>query len=163
MLLVQGFLKSHEALLGKLPCQVKSPLSLGEGAGHLRARGVQEIELPAGSSLKDLVAKGVSVSQAAVSAIVRLREELELVESVPVLYAIDEVRRACPILTSYSCPTQEVLDNPSTWQQECSVSCAALVVANSCLCVLGFATVCALTDTFQFALLSASSTTAGSP
>ncbi|CAM6087044.1 unnamed protein product [Calypogeia fissa] len=87
---LEGFLKSHEKLLVELPCRIMEPLPLGEGAGTVKARGPQQITLPEGATLKDLVERGVSQSQAAVSCVVRLREELGLVKEVPVLIAIDE-------------------------------------------------------------------------
>ncbi|KAL2649989.1 hypothetical protein R1flu_018117 [Riccia fluitans] len=87
---LEGFLKSHGSVLGTIPCRVLKPLQLGEGAGVGKLRGLQELSLPEGSTLKDLVEKGIAVSQAAVSVVVRIREELSLVTEAPVLICIDE-------------------------------------------------------------------------
>lgn len=56
-----------------------------------KARVPQQITLPEGATLRELVERGVAQSQAAVCCLVRLREELSLVQEVPVLFVIDEV------------------------------------------------------------------------
>ncbi|KAL3701742.1 hypothetical protein R1sor_019764 [Riccia sorocarpa] len=88
--ILEGFLKSHGSLLATIPCRVLKPLQLGEGAGVGKLRGSQELSLPEGSTLKDLVEKGIAVSQVAVSVVVRIREELSRVKEAPVLICVDE-------------------------------------------------------------------------
>ncbi|KAG6553608.1 hypothetical protein Mapa_004522 [Marchantia paleacea] len=87
---LEGFLRSHGSLLATIPCRVLKPLQLGEGAGVGKLRGAQELTLPEGASLRALVEKGIAVSQASVSVVLRIREELSLVQQAPVLLCIDE-------------------------------------------------------------------------
>jgi small subunit ribosomal protein S29 len=65
---------------------------LSEGAGVGRLKDADSMAMPEGSTLYDLVNTGIKYSQAAVAVVVRLRRELSLVKSIPVLIAIDQVR-----------------------------------------------------------------------
>lgn len=56
-------------------------------------KGADSMAMPEGSTLYDLIQTGVTHSHAAVGVLVRLRKELSLVKDVPVLLAIDQVRR----------------------------------------------------------------------
>ncbi|KAJ7561212.1 hypothetical protein O6H91_03G019100 [Diphasiastrum complanatum] len=87
---LEGFLRSHDELLGLLKCHVVEPLYLGEVPGLPLARGPQHMILPENSSLKDLIQQGLAQPHVAVAVVVRLREELSLVTDVPVLFAIDQ-------------------------------------------------------------------------
>eukprot|EP00850_Spirogloea_muscicola_P015547 SM000120S25696 [mRNA] locus=s120:144614:146902:- [translate_table: standard] len=90
-LALQGLVGSHEKELAGLPVRIAEPVTLGEGAGLGLARGPQEFAPGSSWSLKDLANRGLQQPQAAVSVLVRLREELASVTEVPVLIAIDEV------------------------------------------------------------------------
>lgn len=89
--LSQDFLKSNEAQLQQLKCQICDPFPLGEGAGVGWMKGVDSMAMPEGSTLYDLIQTGVTYSHAAVGVVVRLRKELALVKDIPVLLAIDQV------------------------------------------------------------------------
>lgn len=64
---------------------------MGEGAGVGWAKDGDTMPLPEGATLYDLVQSGITNTHASVGALVRLREELLLVEKYPVLFAIDQV------------------------------------------------------------------------
>lgn len=64
---------------------------MGEGAGVGWAKDADTMPLPEGATLYDLVQSGITNTHASVGALVRLREELLLVEKYPVLFAIDQV------------------------------------------------------------------------
>lgn len=64
---------------------------MGEGAGVGWAKGADTMPVPEGSTLYDLVQSGIKRTHASVGALVRLREELLLVEKYPVLIAVDQV------------------------------------------------------------------------
>lgn len=87
----QNFLKWNEPRLQQLPCHIYDPIPLGEGAGVGWRKDADSIAMPEGSTLYDLVQRGLSCTHAGVGAVVRLRKELSLVKDVPVLIAIDEV------------------------------------------------------------------------
>eukprot|EP00850_Spirogloea_muscicola_P021200 SM000240S08617 [mRNA] locus=s240:83427:85847:+ [translate_table: standard] len=89
-LVLQGLVGSHEKELADLPVRIAEPVTLGEGAGLGLARGPQEFAPGSSWSLKDLANRGLQQPQAAVSVLVRLREELASVTEMPVLIAIDE-------------------------------------------------------------------------
>ena len=89
---MQDFLKWNESHLKQLPCQIGDPIPLSEGAGVGRLKDADSMAMPEGSTLYDLVNTGIKYSQAAVAVVVRLRRELSLVKSIPVLIAIDQVR-----------------------------------------------------------------------
>lgn len=88
--ILQDFLKSNEARLQQLKCQICHPIPLGEGAGVGWMKGVDSMAMPEGSTLYDLIQTGVTYSHAAVGVVVRLRKELALVKDIPVLLAIDQ-------------------------------------------------------------------------
>lgn len=56
-------------------------------------KGADSVAMPEGSTLYDLVQTGLTHTHAAVGVVVRLRKELSLVEDIPVLIAIDQVRQ----------------------------------------------------------------------
>eukprot|EP00897_Mesotaenium_endlicherianum_P004279 jgi/Mesen1/387/ME000010S_10844 len=87
---LQAFRNSNKDTLATLPVRATKTLALGEGPGTGLARGPQTLTLKEGSTLLELVERGLDVQQAAVSAVVSLRAELALVTEVPVLIAIDE-------------------------------------------------------------------------
>ena len=65
---------------------------MGEGAGVGQLKDVDNMAMPEGSTLYDLVNTGIKHTHAAVGVVVRLRKELSLVKNIPVLIAIDQVR-----------------------------------------------------------------------
>lgn len=87
---LQDFVKYNLKYLQELPCKITQPIPLGEGAGVGWMRGVDSMPVPEGSTLYDLVQIGIKYSHAAVGSLVRLREELLMVESHPVLIAVDQ-------------------------------------------------------------------------
>ncbi|XP_059430105.1 uncharacterized protein LOC132163751 [Corylus avellana] len=87
---LKDFLKCNESHLKQLPCQIDDPIPLSEGAGVGRLKDADSMAMPEGSTLYDLVNTGIKYSQAAVAVVVRLRRELSLVKSIPVLIAIDQ-------------------------------------------------------------------------
>ncbi|KAK7851743.1 28s ribosomal protein s29 [Quercus suber] len=84
------FLKWNESHLKQLPCQISDPIPLGEGAGVGQLKDVDNMAMPEGSTLYDLVNTGIKHTHAAVGVVVRLRKELSLVKNIPVLIAIDQ-------------------------------------------------------------------------
>lgn len=84
-------MKYNQTPLQELRCQITEPIPLGEGAGVGWAKGADTMPVPEGSTLYDLVQSGIKNTHASVGALVRLREELLLVEKYPVLFAIDQV------------------------------------------------------------------------
>ncbi|XP_074279540.1 uncharacterized protein LOC141604887 [Silene latifolia] len=88
--ILKDFLKFNESRLQQLSCQVNDPIPLGEGVGVGYFKGADSITMPEGSTLFDLVQKGITQTHAAVGVVVRLRKELSLVKDVPVLLAIDQ-------------------------------------------------------------------------
>lgn len=86
-------MKYNESHLLQLPCKVFDPIPLGEGAGVGWMKGADSMAIPEGSTLYDLVQTGLTHTHAAVGVVVRLRKELSLVEDIPVLIAIDQVRQ----------------------------------------------------------------------
>ncbi|KAB1225714.1 28S ribosomal protein S29, mitochondrial [Morella rubra] len=84
------FLKWNESHLKQQQCQIDDPIPLGEGAGVGRLKDVDNMAMPEGSSLYDLVNTGIKHTHAAVGVVVRLRKELSLVKNIPVLIAIDQ-------------------------------------------------------------------------
>ena len=89
---LQDFLKWNESHLKQLPCQISDPIPLGEGAGVGQLKDVDNMAMPEGSTLYDLINTGIKHTHAAVGVVVRLRKELSLVKNIPVLIAIDQVR-----------------------------------------------------------------------
>lgn len=59
------------------------------------------MQIPEESTLYDLVQMGIQSTHAAVSVVVRLRQELSLVKDVPVLIAIDQVSPLFPSSIPY--------------------------------------------------------------
>ncbi|KAK8919043.1 hypothetical protein KSP39_PZI021534 [Platanthera zijinensis] len=92
--ILQDFLKFNEARLQQLPCQIFDPVPLGEGAGVGMMKGVDSMEMPEGSTLYDLIQTGIAYTHASVGVLVRLRKEISLVKDIPVLFAVDQARRA---------------------------------------------------------------------
>lgn len=78
-------------MLKELHCKITEPIPLGEGAGVGWLKGVDRIPVPEGSTLFDLAQSGIRRTHASVGVLVRLREELLLVDKYPVLFAIDQV------------------------------------------------------------------------
>ena len=89
---LQDFLKWNESHLKQLLCQINDPIPLGEGAGIGQLKDVDNMAMPEGSTLYELVNTGIKHTHAAVGVVVRLRKELSLVKNIPVLIAIDQVR-----------------------------------------------------------------------
>ncbi|KAG7946699.1 hypothetical protein I3843_14G054600 [Carya illinoinensis] len=87
---LKDFLKWNESHLKQLPCQIDGPIPLGEGAGVGWLKDVDNMAMPEGSTLYDLVNTGIKHTHAAVGVVVRLRRELSLVKNIPVLIAIDQ-------------------------------------------------------------------------
>ncbi|CAI5487707.1 unnamed protein product, partial [Closterium sp. Naga37s-1] len=87
---LKSFLAAHQELLSSLPVQLPEPITLGEGPGIGLARGSQVVSPGSDWSLGDLVKYGADHSHAATSVVVRLREELGRVTSVPTMIAVDE-------------------------------------------------------------------------
>ncbi|XP_040991964.1 28S ribosomal protein S29, mitochondrial-like isoform X1 [Juglans microcarpa x Juglans regia] len=87
---LKDFLKWNESHLKQLPCQIDDPIPLGEGAGVGWLKDVDNLAMPEGSTLCDLVNTGIKHTHAAVGVVVRLRRELSLVKNIPVLIAIDQ-------------------------------------------------------------------------
>ncbi|CAI6006810.1 unnamed protein product [Closterium sp. NIES-64] len=81
---------AHQEILSSLPVQLPEPITLGEGPGIGLARGSQVVSPGSDWSLGDLVKYGADHSHAATSVVVRLREELGRVTSVPTMIAVDE-------------------------------------------------------------------------
>lgn len=90
---LQNFVKYNEKYLQDLPCKITEPIPLGEGAGVGWMKGADSMPVSEGSTLYDLVQIGIKHTHASVGTLVRLREELPLVDKYPVLLAIDEVRQ----------------------------------------------------------------------
>ncbi|CAI5973294.1 unnamed protein product [Closterium sp. NIES-64] len=88
--LPESFLAAHQEILSSLPVQLPEPITLGEGPGIGLARGSQVVSPGSDWSLGDLVKYGADHSHAATSVVVRLREELGRVTSVPTMIAVDE-------------------------------------------------------------------------
>lgn len=84
-------MKYNQASLQELRCRISEPIPLGEGAGVGWMKGADTMLVPEGSTLYDLVQFGIKQTHASVGTLVRLREELLLVEKYPVLIAIDQV------------------------------------------------------------------------
>lgn len=74
-----------------LECNIHDPIPLGEGAGVGPPKGNDNMPISEGMTLCQLVEAGINNTYAAVGVVVRLREELAKVTSVPVLIAIDQV------------------------------------------------------------------------
>lgn len=89
--LLQDFLKYNKSYLQGLACNIHEPIPLGEGAGVGPPKGSNEMLISEGMTLCQLVEAGINNTYAAVGVVVRLREELSKVTSIPVLIAIDQV------------------------------------------------------------------------
>lgn len=89
-------MKYNEKYLQELPCKIIQPIPLGEGAGVGWMKGTDSAPVSEGATLYDLVQIGIKQTHASVGTLVRLREELLLVDKYPVLLAIDEVRLLLP-------------------------------------------------------------------
>lgn len=85
-------MKYNEKYLQELPCKIIQPIPLGEGAGVGWTKGADSTPVSEGATLYDLVHIGITQTHASVGTLVRLREELLLVDKYPVLLAVDEVR-----------------------------------------------------------------------
>lgn len=90
---LQDFLKCNKSRFEQLTCQCYDPIPLGEGAGVGWMKGADSMAMPEGSSLFDLIQTGLTYTHAAVGVVVRLRKELSMVKDIPVLIAIDQVRK----------------------------------------------------------------------
>lgn len=90
--ILQDFLKYNKSSLEQLPCKILDPVPLGEGAGLGPMKDADSMSLPEGSTIYDLVQTGLTSTHASVGVVVRLRKELSLLEDMPVLIAIDQVR-----------------------------------------------------------------------
>lgn len=86
-------MKYNKDHLQKLPCKIFEPIPLGEGAGVGWMKGADVVQIPEDYTLLDLVQVGINSTHAAVGVVVRLRVELSLVKEMPVLIAIDQVRK----------------------------------------------------------------------
>lgn len=84
-------MKYNKSCLEGITCKILDPVPLGEGAGVGRLKGRDNLQIPEGTTLCQLVEAGVNDTHAAVGVVVRLRKELSEVTSVPVLIAIDQV------------------------------------------------------------------------
>lgn len=84
-------MKYNKPCLQDLKCNLHKPVPLGEGAGVGPPRGSDKMPISDGMTLCELVEAGIKSTYAAVGVVVRLREELSKVTSVPVLVAIDQV------------------------------------------------------------------------
>ncbi|CAK9164128.1 unnamed protein product [Ilex paraguariensis] len=98
---LQDFLKHNESRLKELPCQIFDPIPLGEGAGVGWLKDVDSMAMPEGSTLHELVQAGLTSTHASVGVLVRLRKELSLIKDIPVLIAIDQVRRRTFVYSNY--------------------------------------------------------------
>lgn len=85
-------MKYNEKYLQELPCKIIQPIPLGEGAGVGWMKGADSAPVSEGATLYDLVQIGITQTHASVGTLVRLREELLLVDKYSVLLAVDEVR-----------------------------------------------------------------------
>lgn len=74
-----------------MKCNIHDPIPLGEGAGVGWPKGSDKLEISDEMTLCQLVEAGINNTHAAVGVVVRLRQELSKVTSVPVLIAIDQV------------------------------------------------------------------------
>ena len=81
----------NESHLQNLKVQITDPIPLGEGAGVRKRKDADDVVMPDGSTLLDLVRLGIDDQHAAVGVVVRLRKELSMVKDIPVLFAIDQV------------------------------------------------------------------------
>ncbi|KAL8055882.1 hypothetical protein ABFX02_04G083800 [Erythranthe guttata] len=88
--ILRDFLKYNKSILQCLKCNVHDPIPLGEGAGVGPPKGSDKMQISADSTLCELVEAGISNTHAAVGVVVRLREELSKVTSIPFLIAIDQ-------------------------------------------------------------------------
>lgn len=103
---IQNFLKYNNDHLQKLPCKIFEPIPLGEGAGVGWMKDADVVQIPDDYTLLDLVQVGLNSTHAAVGVVVRLREELSLLKDMPVLIAVDQVRKnaLCCDCASCFCP-----------------------------------------------------------
>lgn len=88
--ILRDFLKYNKSCLEGITCKILDPVPLGEGAGVGRLKGRDNLQIPEGTTLCQLVEAGVNDTHAAVGVVVRLRKELSEVTSVPVLIAVDQ-------------------------------------------------------------------------
>lgn len=85
-------MKYNKSYLQGLKCKILDPIPLGEGAGVGWPKGRDQMQISEETTLYQLVEAGLRDTHAAVGVVVRLRKELSKVTSVPVLFAIDQVR-----------------------------------------------------------------------
>ncbi|KAL3850551.1 hypothetical protein ACJIZ3_012433 [Penstemon smallii] len=88
--ILNDFLKYNKSCLQGLKCNIHDSIPLGEGAGVGLPKGSDKVDVSEGTTLFQLVEAGLTNTHAAVGVVVRLREELSRVTSVPVLIAIDQ-------------------------------------------------------------------------
>ncbi|XP_075519707.1 uncharacterized protein LOC142553380 [Primulina tabacum] len=88
--ILQDFMKYNKSCLQGLKCNTHDPIPLGEGAGVGWTKGSDKMQISKDTTLFELVQAGINNTHAAVGVVVRLREELSKVTSVPVLIAIDQ-------------------------------------------------------------------------
>lgn len=88
--ILQDFMKYNKSYLQGLKCNMHDPIPLGEGAGVGWTKGSDKMQISKDATLFELVQAGINNTHAAVGVVVRLREELSKVTSVPVLIAIDQ-------------------------------------------------------------------------
>lgn len=88
--ILRDFLKYNKSYLQGLACNIHEPIPLGEGAGVGPPKGSNEMLISEGMTLCQLVEAGINNTYATVGVVVRLREELSKVTSIPVLIAIDQ-------------------------------------------------------------------------
>ncbi|KAL6500216.1 hypothetical protein OROHE_025582 [Orobanche hederae] len=87
---LHDFLKFNKSCLQGLKCNILDPILLGEGAGVESPKDSDKLEISEGTTLYQLIEAGLNNTHAAVGVVVRLRQELAKVTSVPVLFAIDQ-------------------------------------------------------------------------
>ncbi|PIN19548.1 hypothetical protein CDL12_07779 [Handroanthus impetiginosus] len=88
--ILQDFLKYNKSCLQGLKCNIHDPIPLGEGAGVGWPKGSDKMPISEETTLYQLVEAGINNTHAAVGVVVRVRQELSKVTSVPVLIAIDQ-------------------------------------------------------------------------
>ncbi|KAL6515888.1 hypothetical protein OROGR_019193 [Orobanche gracilis] len=87
---LRDFLKFNKSCLQGLKCNILDPILLGEGAGVEWPKDSDKLEISEGTTLYQLIEAGLNNTHASVGVVVRLRQELAKVTSVPVLFAIDQ-------------------------------------------------------------------------
>ncbi|KAL6504967.1 hypothetical protein OROGR_024784 [Orobanche gracilis] len=86
----KDILKFNKSCLQGLKCNILDPILLGGGAGVEWPKDSDKLEISERTTLYQLIEAGLNNTHAAVGVVVRLRQELAKVTSVPVLFAIDQ-------------------------------------------------------------------------